>query len=541
MSKRYKTFISISFGLISFVGVFFASRFDFNGFSINITWSLMLPLLVALAWGTKYGVISVVASPIIFYPFILGSYNGWASLIPSLSLLLWILIHGYGSKKRQKSNKGVYNLYFLQLIYVVIRFVVYTTLFPILIRLNEVITPFWNPQAYTEMDMGIILLFVIKGIIVESILLGFCDAVLLLPFVRKFFDLPISSGARYNTYILTAIVLFGLCFTLAVLGVYNYISDEIPFFSWTLNPSEETRVTFLFATILFFIMGGITIRFVQRVVETQSQLRIRESQIEEALGDIRVLNDELEQRVLLRTGELQNAVSELEGFAYTISHDLRAPIRAIEGYSNFILEDYGKQLNPETNEMLGSIKGICQDMNTLIHRLLEYSITAKQELELQPVNLTDLILNIYEELKVAHPDRNVDLVIENELPIVTGDKVLLRQALENILSNGFKFTKGRQQAILNVNCVKHAEEWIFCFKDNGVGFDMRYAGKLFHVFQRMHRKQDFEGTGIGLATVKKVLEKHRGRVWIEGRVNEGTQLYFALPLEKNNMDEGKNV
>lgn len=532
MGQRYKTFKSIIFGLISFVGVFFASRFDFNGFSINITWSLMLPLLVALAWGTKYGVVSVVASPIIFYPFILGSYNGWASLIPSLSLLLWILIHGYGSEKRQKSNKGVYNLYFLQLIYVLIRFVVYTTLFPILIRLNKVITPFWNPQAYTEVDMGIILLFVIKGIIVESILLGFCDAVLLLPFVRKFFDLPISSGARYNTYILSAIVLFGLGFTLVVLGVYNYISDNIAFFSWILNPSEETRVTFLFAIILFFIMGGITIRFVQRVGETQVQLRMRERQLEEALGDIRVLNDELEQRVLLRTGELQNAVSELEGFAYTISHDLRSPIRAIEGYSNFILEDYGKQLNPETNEMLGSIKGICQDMNTLIHRLLEYSITSKQELVLQSVNLTDLILNIYEELKVAHPGRNVDLVIENELPILTGDKVLLRQALENILSNGFKFTKGRQQAILSVNCVKHAEEWIFCFKDNGVGFDMRYAGKLFHIFQRMHRKQDFEGTGIGLATVKKIIEKHRGRVWIEGRVNEGTQLYFALPLEK---------
>ncbi|AFL98815.1 bacteriophytochrome (light-regulated signal transduction histidine kinase) [Desulfitobacterium dehalogenans ATCC 51507] len=541
MSQRYRTFISILFGLISFVGVFFASRFDFNGFSINITWSLMLPLLVALAWGTKYGVISVVASPIIFYPFILGSYNGWASLIPSLSLLLWVLIHGYGSEKRQKSKKRVYNLYFLQLIYVLIRFVVYITLFPILIRFNEVITPFWNPQAYTEIDMGIILLFVIKGIIVESILLGFCDAVLLLPFVRKFFNLPISSGARYNTYILSAIVLFGLCFTLAVLGIYNYISDEIPFFSWNLNPSEETRVTFLFAIILFFIMGGITIRFVQRVVETQAQLRIRERQLEEALGDIRVLNDELEQRILLRTGELQNAVSELEGFAYTISHDLRAPIRAIEGYSNFILEDYGKQLNPETNEMLGSIKGICQDMITLIHRLLEYSITSKQELALQPVNLADLILNIYEELKVAHPDRNVDLVIENELPMVTGDKVLLRQALENILSNGFKFTKGRQQAILNVNSVKHAEEWVFCFKDNGVGFDMKYAGKLFHVFQRMHRKQDFEGTGIGLATVKKILEKHRGRVWIEGRVNEGAQLYFALPLEKNNIDEGENV
>ncbi|NMA69144.1 MAG: two-component sensor histidine kinase, partial [Desulfitobacterium sp.] len=434
MSRSYKTLISILFGLISFVGVFFASRFDFNGFSINITWSLMLPLLVALAWGIKYGVISVVASPIIFYPFILGSYNGWASLIPSLSLLFWIIIHGYGSEKRQKSNKLVYNLYLLQFIYVIIRFVVYITLFPMFIRLNEVVTPFWNPQAYTEIEMGIVFLFVIKGIIVESILLGFCDAALLLPFVREFFNLPISSGARYNTYILSGIVLLGLCFTFAVLAIYSYISTEISFFTWILNPTEEIRVTFLCAIILFFIMGGITIRFVQRVVETQAQLRVRESQLEEALKDIQSLNEELEQRVLKRTGELQNAVSELEGFAYTISHDLRSPIRAIEGYTNFILEDYGDELNPEANEMLGHIKKICQDMNTLIHRLLEYSITSKQELVLQRVNLKDLVRSVYEELKVAHPGRNVELIIENELPIVMGEQVLLRQVLENVLS-----------------------------------------------------------------------------------------------------------
>ncbi|CQR47309.1 Phytochrome-like protein cph1 [Paraliobacillus sp. PM-2] len=536
----YKTIVSLMMGFIGFLGIFVSSSFDFNGFSVNFTWSLILPLLVSLAWGIKYGIISITLGLVIVYPFILGSYNGWASLVPAISLCLWIIIHGYGSENREKSKSIYFNIYFLQFIYIIIRMLIYVFIFPLLIRLNNIQPPFWNADIITSIDSELLLLFAIKGIIVESIFLALCDALLLLPFIRKIFRLKTTNATKHNTKIMITIVFFGLSFALVILTIHNYIIDQHHILYWLLHPNEKTKITFLLTTILFFIMGGITVRYVQRMLEVQDDLKIREKQLENAVEEIESLNESLEQRIAKRTAELENAVCELEGFAYTISHDLKSPLRAIEGYSTIIQEDYADALNNDANEMIGNVKDISNNMIHLIDRLLDYAVTSKAKLKKEPVFVKNVVESVFYEHEIANPTLTMQLAFEGELPTIYVDKVLFKQAISNGISNAIKFSRNKEIIQITAGCKKTCREYIFFIKDNGVGFNMKYADKLFHVFQRLHRTEDFEGTGIGLATIRKVIQKHGGRVWIEGVQDQGAILYFTIPFNKDVHKEGDN-
>ena len=247
--------------------------------------------------------------------------------------------------------------------------------------------------------------------------------------------------------------------------------------------------------------------------------------------EIKKLNEVLEQRVIERTMELQNAVNELEAFTYTVSHDLKSPLRAVDGYSRIIFEDYGEKLGSEVSETILDIRSICNDMIEMINRLLQYYTTSKAKLFKELVNSQEIFTKIFNELVSANIDREVKLIIETRLPKIYADKIMIRQAVYNILSNAFKFTKNQNKAVIQVGSTITENEYVFYIKDNGVGFDMEYSSKLFGIFQRLHTSDEFEGSGIGLVTVKKIIQKHGGRVWIEGKVNEGATVYFTLPFE----------
>ena len=253
------------------------------------------------------------------------------------------------------------------------------------------------------------------------------------------------------------------------------------------------------------------------------------TEYKKAIEEVGKLNAELEQRVVERTRDLQQAMQELEAFAYTVSHDLKSPLRAVDGYSKIILEDFQEELKEDVTVMLFHIRTICSEMIDMINKLLQYSTTSRKGLNLEKVDCNDLFANSYQELTCSVRDRRIECKVETGLPTVLADRTMLKQVVYNIFSNAIKFTKNRELAYIIVGATITEDEYVFYVKDNGVGFDMNYSEKLFGLFQRLHTSDEFEGSGIGLITIKKIIEKHGGRTWIEGELNKGATVYFTLP------------
>jgi len=243
---------------------------------------------------------------------------------------------------------------------------------------------------------------------------------------------------------------------------------------------------------------------------------------------VRRLNAELEQRVATRTAELEAINNELEAFCHSVSHDLRAPLRAISGFGHALLEDYASRLDDEGKGMLNRVVAASQRMNQLIDALLELSRVTQTEMHREVVDLTSLACTITAELRETQPERAVDVDIEDGL-VAQGDARLLHVVLENLLGNAWKFTNKRPRAHIEFRAVRDGDLCIFFVRDDGAGFDMKRVHKLFGAFQRLHGPDEFEGTGIGLATVKRIVHRHGGRVWAEGAVGEGATFYFTLP------------
>jgi PAS domain S-box-containing protein len=242
---------------------------------------------------------------------------------------------------------------------------------------------------------------------------------------------------------------------------------------------------------------------------------------------VRRLNVELEQRVIERTAQLEAANKELEAFSYSVSHDLRAPLRAVDGFSMAVLEDFGPQLPEEGQRQLQTIRRSAQRMGELIDDLLTFSRLSRQPLKQQTVEMDALVRVTLAEMQTQGEGRQIKTCI-GELPQCEGDPALLKQVWVNLLSNALKYTGKRVQAVVEAGCTEQQGERVYFVRDNGSGFDMRYAHKLFGVFQRLHRAEDYEGTGVGLAIVQRIIQRHGGRIWAEAAVDRGATFYFTL-------------
>jgi PAS domain S-box-containing protein len=251
-----------------------------------------------------------------------------------------------------------------------------------------------------------------------------------------------------------------------------------------------------------------------------------------AEDEIHKLNEALEQKII----ELKNSNHDLEAFNYTVSHDLRVPLLAMDGFSKRLLEHYADRLDPKAAQMLGLIRSDVERMEQLINDLLAYARLGRQEIGLSAVSMEQVVRGILGDLEAIHSGRKIELQI-GKLPAACCDESMIQQVFANLLSNAFKFTKYREIARIEICGEVGADEKLYWVRDNGVGFNQQDAEKLFGVFQRLHASDRFEGTGIGLAIVERIIDFHKGRVWAEGKPDAGATFYFTLSTDAH--DQGK--
>jgi signal transduction histidine kinase len=240
--------------------------------------------------------------------------------------------------------------------------------------------------------------------------------------------------------------------------------------------------------------------------------------------------DQLEGQVKKRTVELEASNRELEGFVYSISHDLRAPLRHLDGFVELLRRNAGTELDEKSLHYMETISAAAIKMGMLIDDLLTFSRMGRHSISFQKVDLGSLILDIMQELEPETRGRGITWQI-GDFPPLEGDPAMLQIVLTNLIANAIKFTRTRARAKIEIGWLHHQDaETVIFVRDNGVGFDMTYKDKLFGVFQRLHRQEDFEGTGIGLANVRRIINRHGGRTWAEGKVDQGATFYFSLPV-----------
>jgi light-regulated signal transduction histidine kinase (bacteriophytochrome) len=247
----------------------------------------------------------------------------------------------------------------------------------------------------------------------------------------------------------------------------------------------------------------------------------------QAEAEIQKLNAELEDRVVQRTAQLEDANKELEAFSYSVSHDLRAPLRGIDGWSLALLEDYGGQWDPQALTYMNRVRSDILRMGRLIDDILLLSRQTRGDIRTEQVDLSAIAQKVVVRLQESAPERQVEFTIQPGLS-AQGDPGMLEIVLTNLVSNAFKFTGKTPQARIELGQTESQGQRAFFVRDNGAGFDMAFSGKLFGAFQRMHSIKDFPGTGIGLVTVQRIIHRHGGRVWAEAQMNQGATFYFTL-------------
>lgn len=379
---------------------------------------------------------------------------------------------------------------------------------------------FWHifPVCIVE-GVGLTRFKIVSDYIICLVLLGSIGTLLI---NRRFFDARVLWLIVASTsFSITA----GLAYTLYKdpFGIANAVGHFL-------------QIASFYLVYLAFIETSLTkpqeILF-RTLKQNEAQLAASLKQLDDANGELKqeiAERKRTEAELKKRKEELEHTNNELESFSYSISHDLRSPLRAIDGYARMILKRRGDQIDEETQNQFNLIRENARNMSNLIDDLLAFSRFGRQGMTFSLIDMESLLSEVWDEIQKADPEQSIGLKMER-LPPAMGDPALIKQVLRNILGNAVRFTKNRERALIEVGSSENPNEIVYFIKDNGIGFDMSYYDKLFGVFQRLHSSDDYEGTGIGLSIVQRIIQRHGGRVWAESKVNEGAAFYFSLPTQ----------
>ena len=287
--------------------------------------------------------------------------------------------------------------------------------------------------------------------------------------------------------------------------------------------SNQILLIIIFLGVIYIALTGFLFN---RLISRPLLITIKKLSGSEKKNEMLIQN--LENRVKERTIQLENVIKELESFSYSISHDLRAPVRIMDNFAKILLEDHSETLNPEGKKILKMIIDNAKNMDRLIDDLLAFSKLNRQEIKPEEIDMEKMVNMVFSEL-VYHSDKGKIQFRVQPMPLVHGDLAMIRQVWRNLIGNAIKFTSRKPDPEIEIGSYPENNEIIFFIRDNGVGFNMAYVDKIFGVFKRLHSSKDFEGTGVGLAIVQQVIHRHNGRIWAEGKVNEGATFYFTLP------------
>ena len=385
----------------------------------------------------------------------------------------------------------------------------------------------WTRPLLVEAAAAFLVVYVASHVLFGVWPLGLFSSPVPVPIVIVLLWVVIRFGMRELGLALMLVALIALHGTL--IGAGPYVAE---------SPHEAILLTLTFLIVIaagFFTLGAALLENRRSTaalrdinVTLEQRVRQRTDALANANEELQQYRDRLEDLVAERTADLELANREIESFSYSVSHDLRSPLRAIDGYSHALLEDYGDQLDAKAINYLQRSRAASQRMGLLIDDVLLLSRVTRHELEVDQVDLTGLANEVIRDIQAADSARKVDFVVQDNL-YVQGDEHLLRIVLENLLGNAWKYSARNPKARIEFGMREGRGEFVFFVRDNGIGFDMHYQDQLFGAFQRLHDPDEFEGTGIGLATVARVMTRHGGRVWAKGKVNVGAVFYFAFP------------
>jgi signal transduction histidine kinase len=351
--------------------------------------------------------------------------------------------------------------------------------------------------------------------------------------VDIFLPLGIGSGVLYVPLVAAAAMFCSAAKAVALALVYLLFMACELFLSAEASSLDIGRLAVINRALSMIMLATLASVMIplrrMRTALAASRERFEELR-NKAAGEIGKLNSELEERVRQRTEQVEAINKELEAFTYSVSHDLRAPLRGMSGFARVLEEDYADRLDDDGRRYLEIIKSNAAQMGRLIDDLLSLSRLGRQPLKATTIALDDLANEAFREASADEKHRHIELAVD-AIPACRGDASLMRQVFVNLLSNAVKFTRHVSPARIQVGSTSQNGEVVYFVRDNGAGFDMRYANKLFGVFQRLHGPDEFAGTGVGLAIVKRIVERHGGRIWAEGQPGKGATFYFTLAGE----------